>query len=95
MGLSLFKGSPADSPILDVFHGEQQIGTLEMQRGGWFVPAVELAEKYGVAVTASGMMAIWGDRREPFIFLPDPQTFYDYLRTEILAQIGQTLLGDR
>lgn len=85
----LFKGAPGDSPILDVFHEEQQIGTVEMQRGGWFVPAVELAEKHSVVVKASGVMAIWGERREPFIYLPDPQKFYDYLRRELQAQVSQ------
>jgi hypothetical protein len=86
--ISLFKGMPEDSPVLDVFLDEQQIGTMEMQRGGWFAPAVELAEKFGVAVKAGGAMAMWGERREPFIYLPDPQKFYDYLRSQLLAQVG-------
>lgn len=85
--ISIFKGMPEDCPVLEVFMGEQQIGTVEMQRGGWFAPSVELANRYGVAVKASGVMAMWGERREPFIYLPDPQKFYNYLRSGLLIQL--------
>ena len=85
--VALWHGQPEDAPIIDVFMGGQQIGTMEMQRGGWFAPAVQLAQKYGVAMKASGVMAMWGDRREPFVFLPDPQKLYDYIRGELLKQI--------
>lgn len=77
-------------PQIHVFRGDKCMGLLEIHRAEWFAPVVRLSEKYGVAMTMSGVTANdrFDVRVEPFIFLPDPQKLYDMVRTALLAQLA-------
>jgi hypothetical protein len=77
-------------PQIHVFRGDKCMGLLEIYRAEWFAPAVRLAEKYGVAMTMSGITANdrFDIRVEPFIFLPDPQMLYDVVRSALLAKLA-------
>jgi hypothetical protein len=77
-------------PQIHVFRDGNCMGLLEIYRAEWFAPVVRLAEKYGVAMTMSGVTANdRSDQRvEPYIFLPDPQKLYDMVRSALLARLA-------
>lgn len=77
-------------PQIHVFRDGNCMGLLEIYRAEWFAPVVRLAEKYGVAMTMSGVTANdrFDQRVEPYIFLPDPQKLYDMVRSALLAKLA-------